>query len=131
MSKRLSLKEQIRHLEYEVEEEVEKAYHTIEHLIQEKWHQKLHRHARHHVHRLRKKPDHHKRAIAFGVSFGVTAVIFVLWYFLSVPMIMNEYRVSRDENNRLRESANPIDEFNAMYEERKNMQGANVIEALE
>lgn len=131
MSHRPSLKEQIRHLEYEVEEEVKSTYHTIEHLIQEKWHQKLHRHARHHVHRLRKKPDHHKKAVAFGVSFGVTAVVFVLWYFLSVPIIMNEYRVSRDENNRLRESSNPIDDFNAMYEERKNMQKATVIDALE
>lgn len=28
---------------------------------------------------LKAKPDHHKQALAFGFSFGITAVIFFIW----------------------------------------------------
>ncbi len=31
------------------------------------------------LHQLRSKPDHHKRAIAFGVSCTITGLILVVW----------------------------------------------------
>jgi hypothetical protein len=135
MSKRATLKEQIRQLEHELEHEVEEVYHTVDDFIQEKWHHKLHRKAKHHVHRLRQKPEHHKKAVAFGVSFGVTAIVFLFWYFITVPQVMHDYRVDRDQSARLRESTNPVDDFKSMYEERKALDeagnSASAIEAFE
>ena len=33
----------------------------------------------HHLHRIRQKPDHVKRHIAFWTSFGITLVIVMFW----------------------------------------------------
>ncbi len=32
------------------------------------------------IEHLRKRPDHHKKAIAFGVSFVITLAIFSVWF---------------------------------------------------
>lgn len=46
------------------------------------------------VHHLRKRPDHHKKAIAFSVSFFVTAAIFGVWFstqtFFNTPTVIVE-----------------------------------------
>jgi hypothetical protein len=39
----------------------------------------MRRHIIRHIENMRGKADHHKRRYAFGVSLGVTAVIFVFW----------------------------------------------------
>jgi hypothetical protein len=75
----------------------------------EKIHQKLHRHARHHVHRLRGESDTHKKVFAFTFAFTVTLFVFMLWYFLSLPKILDTYRITKSENQRLND--NPIDKF--------------------
>ncbi len=75
----------------------------------EKLHQKVHRHAKHHVHRLRGKSDNHKKIFAFTFAFTVTLIVFMLWYFLSLPKILYIYRVNQAENQRL--NYNPIDKF--------------------
>jgi hypothetical protein len=75
----------------------------------EKIHQKLHRHAKHHVHRLRGESDTHKKIFAFTFAFTVTLFVFMLWYFLSLPKILDTYRITKSENQRLND--NPIDKF--------------------
>ena len=67
----------------------------------EKIHHKIHRHAVHHVHRLRGKSDSHKKAVSFTIAFSVTFIVFVLWYFLSLPKIFEDYQVKLSENKRL------------------------------
>ncbi len=66
-------------------------------------HHKLHRHAKHHVHRLRGKSEAHRKAFAFSFAFTITFVIFTLWYFLSLPKILESYEVTKSENERLNE----------------------------
>ncbi len=75
----------------------------------EKLHHKLHRHAKQHVHRLRGKSDTHKKVFAFSFAFVVTLIVFMLWYFLSLPKILYVYRVNKAENQRLNDD--PIDKF--------------------
>lgn len=81
-------------------------------------HHKLHRHAKHHVHRLRGKSDTHKKVFAFSFAFVVTFFVFVLWYFLSLPKILETYQVRKAENARLNE--NPVDEFTQIFKGKKD-----------
>lgn len=37
------------------------------------------------IHRLKQRPEHHRRHITFAVSSGVTALIFILWVTVVVP----------------------------------------------
>ncbi|MBC7982093.1 hypothetical protein H7X65_03390 [Candidatus Parcubacteria bacterium] len=68
-------------------------------------HHKIHRHARHHVHRLRGKSETHKKVFAFSFASTVTFVVFVLWYFLSLPKILETYKTTKSENERLNDSS--------------------------
>lgn len=109
MSHKVSLKDKIEH-------GVENFVHDVEDFVQEKWHHRLHRKAHHHVHRLRQKPDRHKEVIAFSFAFVITAVIFSMWYFFSLPKIFADYNSTRAENDRLDRSVNPLNDFNQMYD---------------
>lgn len=80
----------------------------IEDAVYDAWHIRLHKKARHHVHKLRKRPDHHKDIIAFSVAFISTCIVFCLWYVISFPKIVESYHVSKKENNALGESSNPL-----------------------
>ncbi|MBC7981564.1 hypothetical protein H7X65_00640 [Candidatus Parcubacteria bacterium] len=68
-------------------------------------HHKIHRHARHHVHRLRGKSETHRKVFAFSFAFTVTFIVFVLWYFLSLPKILETYRITKSENERINDSS--------------------------
>lgn len=70
----------------------------------EKIHHKIHRHVTHHVHRLRGKSDNHKKVVSFSVALGVTLFVFMLWYFLSLPKILEDYQIKMSENKRLDKS---------------------------
>jgi hypothetical protein len=72
-------------------------------------HHKLHRHAKHHVDRLRGKSDAHRKVFAFSFAFTVTFIVFMLWYFLSLPKILETYQVTKSENERLND--NPLSEL--------------------
>ncbi len=63
-------------------------------------HHKIHRHARRHVHRLRGKSETHRKVFAFSFAFTVTFIVFVLWYFISLPKILETYKISKSENVR-------------------------------
>lgn len=110
MSKKVSLKDRI-------ENEAEELFHTVEDFVQDKWHHRLHRKAHHHVHRLRQKPDRHKEIIAFSFAFVITLVIFVMWYFFSLPHIFADYKRTQAENARLQETANPLTDLKDRYNE--------------
>lgn len=110
MSKKVSLKDRIEH-------DAEDLFHTVEDFVVEKWHHRLHRKAKHHVHRLRQRPDRHKEIMAFSFAFTITAVIFVMWYFFSLPSIFADYNRTRAENDRLDRSANPLTDLKTMYNE--------------
>jgi hypothetical protein len=86
----------------------------------EKIHHKIHRHAVHHVHRLRGKSDSHKKAVSFTIAFSVTFIVFVLWYFLSLPKIFEDYQVKLSENKRL--DKNPLNKINNIF----NNDGNNI-----
>ena len=68
-------------------------------------HHKVHRHARRHVHRLRGKSETHRKVFAFSFAFTVTFIVFVLWYFLSLPKILETYKVNKSENERINDSS--------------------------
>ena len=76
-------------------------------------HHKLHRHAKHHVHRLRGKSETHRKVFAFAFAFIVTFMVFMLWYFLSLPKILDTYRINKSENERLNES--PLDDLKGVF----------------
>lgn len=89
----------------------------FEDVLYEKWHIRLHRRAKHHVHRLRKKPDHHKDLIAFFVAFVFTAAVFTGWYFISFPRIINSYTLNKRENSALQSSPRLFEGLQAPIEE--------------
>jgi len=101
MSNKSSLKDSLTGTFQTVEDRVEK-------VLYEKWHIRLHRKARHHIHKLRKRPDHHKDIISFCVAFCVTLVVFIGWYFISFPRIIQSYEVTKKENSALDISTNPL-----------------------
>ncbi len=76
-------------------------------------HHKLHRHAKHHVHRLRGKSETHRKVFAFSFAFVVTFMVFMLWYFLSLPKILDTYRLNKSENERLNE--HPLDDLKKVF----------------
>ena len=51
----------------------------------------------HHLHRIRQKPDHIKRHIAFWTSLGITLVI-VLFWMASISLTKNSSAVSTATN---------------------------------
>lgn len=83
----------------------------VEDMLYEKWHIRLHKKAKHHIHKLRKRPDHHKDIISFSVAFFVTLIVFIGWYFISLPRIIDSYKTTRKENTALDRSIlkNPFD----------------------
>lgn len=93
------------------------------------FHHKVKTHVLRHVHRLRQKPDHHKRIIAFGTAFSITAVIFVCWYYFSLPRIMSMYETNVEENKRLNRNPNIIQGFNNLQDAKKNK--ANISDGIE
>lgn len=68
-------------------------------------HHKIHRHAKHHVHRLRGKSEIHRKIFAFTFASTVTFIVFVLWYMISLPKILETYKISRSENARTPDSS--------------------------
>lgn len=86
----------------------------------EKLHHKIHRHAVHHVHRLRGKTDSHKKAVSFAIAFSVTFIVFVLWYSLSLPRILENYQIKVSENKRL--DKNPLNKIGNIF----NNEGNNI-----
>ena len=107
-----------------LKESLVKTYHDVEEGVEaelyERWHIRLHRKAKHHVHRLRKKSDNHKDLVAFGVAFSFTLVVFIGWYFISFPKIIDSYYTNKKENSALDVSANPFDGF------KENLYEANI-----
>jgi hypothetical protein len=88
-------------------------------------HHKLHRHATHHVHRLRGKSETHRKVFAFSFAFTVTLFVFMLWYFLSLPKILETYQVTKSENERLDE--NPLNDLrNAFTTTESNIDTTNI-----
>ena len=82
----------------------------IEETLYDKWHVRLHKHVRHHIHKMRKRPDHHKDIISFTVAFIVTAIVFTGWYFISLPKTLALYELNKKENNALNKG-NPLQEI--------------------
>ncbi len=102
MSNKSSLKDTLTGTFHTVEDRVEK-------VLYEKWHIRLHKKARHHIHQLRKRPDHHKDIISFAIAFFVTLFVFIGWYFISFPRIIQSYKTTVKENSALDISANPLE----------------------
>lgn len=88
-------------------------------------HHKLHRHATHHVHRLRGKSDAHKKAFAFSFAFTVTFIVFMLWYFLSLPKILETYNVSKAENERIPDTS--LQELKSAFTGKDTTEDADMI----
>ncbi len=76
-------------------------------------HHKIHRHARSHIHNMRQKSDTHKKIYSFVVAFILTFIVFMLWYFLSLPKIMNNYYTNKAEMKRLNEK--PLNKFKNIF----------------
>ncbi len=93
------------------------------------FHHKLKAHVHRHVHKLRQRPDHHKRAIAFSVAFTCTAIVFGIWYFFSLPRIISSYKINVEQSKRLNRSPNVIQGFNDIYNAKLNK--ANATESIE
>jgi len=76
-------------------------------------HYKMHRHAKAHIHNMRQKSDNHKKIYAFSVAFIVTFIVFMLWYFLSLPKILETYRINKSEAERLNDQ--PLNKFKDIF----------------
>ena len=83
-------------------------------------HHKIHKHVKNHVNSVRQKSDNHKKIYAFSVAFIVTSIVFMLWYFLSLPNILNSYQVNKLENERL--DINPIEDVKDIFNAEVNIQ---------
>jgi predicted PurR-regulated permease PerM len=99
-----SLKDSLIKTYHDVEEDVEQE-------LYDRWHIRLHKRIKHRVHKLRKRPDHHKDAIAFSIAFLVTVLVFMGWYFVSFPNILNSYKTNKKESTVINEISNPIQDF--------------------
>ncbi|MES2623624.1 MAG: hypothetical protein V4576_04445 [Patescibacteria group bacterium] len=90
-----------------------KTYHDVEEVLEQElydaWHIRWHKHLKRRVHTLSQRPDHHKDAIAFSLAFLFTLLVFIGWYFISFPRIIDSYKINRKENSALNGSRNPID----------------------
>lgn len=93
------------------------------------FHHKVKTHVHRHVHKLRQRPDHHKRAIAFSVAFVLTAMVFGIWYFFSLPRIISSYKINVEQSKRLNRSPNVIQGFNNIYNAKLNK--ANAVDSIE
>ena len=76
-------------------------------------HHKIHKHAKAHIHSMRQKSDNHKKIYAFSVAFILTLIVFMLWYFLSLPKILEDYRVNKSETERLND--NPVNKLKEVF----------------
>ena len=81
---------------------------TVEEVLYDKWHIRLHKRAKHHIHKLRKRPDHHKDIISFMVAFICTGIVFIGWYFISFPKIIQSYEVAKKEDAAVGDIVNPL-----------------------
>ena len=52
-----------------------------------------------HLEQLRKRPDHHKRRIAFGISAFITSLIFVVWLSVLLPKNASEIVAKEKPSN--------------------------------
>ncbi len=92
------------------------AEHAVEKVLHDAWHIRLHKKAKHHIHKLRKRPDHHKDIISFFFAFIVTLCVFIGWYYISLPRIIDSYRVIKKQNAALHSSTNPFTEIKERLE---------------
>ncbi len=76
-------------------------------------HHRIHKHARAHIHNMRQKSDTHKKVYSFLVAFILTFMVFMLWYFLSLPKILETYRTNKAEVERLND--NPLNKFKEIF----------------
>lgn len=49
------------------------------------------------IERLKQKPEHHRRRVAFGVSGGITAIIFILWASIIFPHDTKQIALQKQE----------------------------------
>lgn len=99
-----SLKDTLVHTYETVEDKVEK-------IVYDKWHIRLHKRAKKHIHSLRKRPDHHKDIISFTVATIVTILVFIAWYFISFPKIIDMYQVNKKESYINNSFSNPFNKL--------------------
>lgn len=92
-------------------------------------HHKIHRHAKAHIHNMRQKSDTHKKIYSFTVAFILTFIVFMLWYFLSLPKILQTYHTNRAEVKRLNE--NPIEKFKGILSGKPTDTDTNNIEIIQ
>ena len=69
--------------------------------IKEYRREKIHHRVYRHIHVLRSKPEHHKRAIALTIAIVFTLFVFMIWYFISLPKIMESYKINQNEIKRV------------------------------
>lgn len=50
------------------------------------------------IERLKQKPEHHRRRVAFGVSGGITAIIFILWASVILPNDTRQVALQKQES---------------------------------
>lgn len=101
---------------------IDTAEKNIEDVLYEKWHIRLHKRAKHHIHQLRKRPDHHKDIISFFVAFVVTSIVFTGWYFISLPRIIESYTISKKESAFIE---SPLNSFSKVKETFSNIKSGN------
>lgn len=95
----------------------------IEQVLYEKWHIRLHKKAKHHIYNLRKRPDHHKDIIAFFFAFVGTCIVFIGWYAISFPEILESYEIAKKENTVVGDSSEYLQDLKSTL---TNIKGGNV-----
>ena len=69
------------------------------------------------LHRLHEKPEHHKNAVALGVSLIVTLMIFGIWASTLPSRLSVVGNVAKDTQQKLEEGITPLATVKASFDE--------------
>jgi hypothetical protein len=69
------------------------------------------------LHKLHQKPEHHRKAVALGVSFVVTLMIFGIWASTLPSKISGVSGVAKNTQDKLEEGITPLATVKASFDE--------------
>ena len=69
------------------------------------------------LNRLHEKPEHHRKAMALGVSFIVTLMIFGIWISALPSKFSGMSGVAKNTQNKLEEGITPLATVKASFDE--------------
>jgi hypothetical protein len=71
------------------------------------------------IHRLHQKPEHHRKAVALGVSFIITLMVFGIWASELPSKFGSVQGVAKETQKQLEDGITPLATVKASFDEAK------------